>query len=57
MFPVFAVLFPVCSQLKHGKQSVFPVFYDLGRSQEMKVEKTSRSVWPYQEHEEQWESA
>jgi hypothetical protein len=21
MFPVFAVLFPVCSQLKHGKQS------------------------------------
>ena len=39
MFPVFSVLFPVCSQLKRGKQSMFPVFYDLRPSQEMKMEK------------------
>jgi hypothetical protein len=39
MFPVFSVLFPVCSQLKRGKQSMFPVFYDLRRSQEMKMQK------------------
>jgi len=57
MFPVFSVLFPVCSQLKRGKQSMFPVFYDLRRSQEMKMEKTPRNVWTYQEHEEQWERA
>ena len=52
MFPVFSVLFPVCSQLKRGKQSMFPMFYDLRRSQEMKMEKTPRTVWTYQEHEE-----
>jgi len=39
MFPVFSVLFPVCSQLKRGKQRTFPVFYDLRPSQEMKMEK------------------
>ena len=57
MCPVFSVLFPACSQLKRGKQSMFPVFYDLRRSQEMKMEKTLRDVWTYQEHEEQWERA
>ncbi len=36
---------------------MFPVFYDLRQSQEMKIEKTPRNVWPYQEHEEQWERA
>ena len=40
MFPVFSVLFPVCSQFKCGKQRMFPVFYDLRRSQEIKMEKT-----------------
>jgi hypothetical protein len=39
MFPVFSVLFPVCSQFARGKQRMFPVFYDLGPSQEMKMEK------------------
>jgi hypothetical protein len=53
MFPVFSVLFPVCSQLKRGKQSMFPVFYDLGRWQEINTEKTPRNAWTYQEHEEQ----
>jgi hypothetical protein len=53
MFPVFSVLFPVCSQLKRGKQSMFPVFYDLGLSHEIRMEKISRSVWTNWEHEEQ----
>ena len=52
MFPVFSVLFPVCSQLKRGKQSMFPVFHDLRRSQERKMQKTPRNVLTYQEHEE-----
>ena len=57
MFRVFSVLFPVCSQFKPGKQRMFPVFYDRRRSQEMKMEKTPRNVWSYQEHEEQLERA
>jgi hypothetical protein len=39
MFPLFSVLFPICSQFKHGKQRMFPVFYDLRPLQEMKMEK------------------
>jgi hypothetical protein len=35
MFPVFSVLFPVYSELKRGKQRMFPVFYDLRPSQGM----------------------
>jgi hypothetical protein len=57
MLPVFSVLFPVCSQLKRGKQSMFPVFYDLRPSQGIKMGKTPRNVWTDQEHEEQWERA
>jgi hypothetical protein len=57
MFPVFSVLFPVCSQFKRGKQRMFPVFYDLRPSQEMKMKKISRNGWTYWEHEEQWERA
>ena len=53
MFPVFPVLFLVCSEFNCGKQSVFPVFYDLRRSQKMKMEKTPGNVWTYREHEEQ----
>jgi hypothetical protein len=33
------------------------VFYDLLPLQEMKVEKISRNLWIYWEHEEQWERA
>jgi hypothetical protein len=47
MFPVFSVLFPVCSQFKGGKQRMFPVFYDLRPSHEMKMEKISRNLWIY----------
>ena len=39
MFPLFSVLFPVCSQFKRGKQSMFPVFYDQRVSQEIRKEK------------------
>ena len=44
MFPVFSVLFPVCSQLKRGKQSMFPVFYDLRRSQDEDGENTQECL-------------
>jgi hypothetical protein len=46
MFLVFSVLFPVCSQLKRGKQRTFPVFYDLRRSQEMNMEKYPKVFGP-----------
>jgi uncharacterized protein (DUF433 family) len=57
MFPVFSVLFPVCSQLEYSKQWMFPVFYAPCPSQEMKMEKISRNLWTYWEHEEHWEGA
>jgi hypothetical protein len=53
MGPLFSVLFPVCSRFKRGKQSTFPVFYDLRWSEEMKMKKTPRNVWTVQEQEEQ----
>ncbi len=55
MFPLFSVLFPLCSQFNSDKQRTFPVFYDLRPSQEMKIEKISRSPWTYWEQEGQWE--
>jgi hypothetical protein len=57
VFPVFSVLFPVCSQFKRGKQRTFPVFYAQHPSQEMKMERISRNLWTYWEHEEHRERA
>jgi uncharacterized protein (DUF433 family) len=57
MFPVFSVLFPVCSRFEYSKQWMFPVFYDLRPSQEMKMQEISRNLWTYWEHEEHWERA
>jgi hypothetical protein len=52
MFPVFSVLFLVCSQFKCGKQKLFPVFYRLHPWQEIKTEKISRKLWTYWEQGE-----
>jgi hypothetical protein len=45
MFPVFSVLFPVCSQFKRGKQRMFSMFYDLRPSQEMKMERKHPEIF------------
>ena len=55
MFPVFSVLFPVCSQLKTGQTKDVPSVLVVRPSYEMKIEKISGNLWIYWEHEEQWE--